>query len=72
MGYLPIDEMEEAEYDAVKDVTHPLPKAGANIASVPLETGSFAFLEPRDAHRPSVKVHSTASKKLIFKVPVAK
>ncbi len=70
MGYLPIDEVEVTEYDAEKDVSHPLPKAGANIALVPLETGSFAFLEPRDAHRPSAKLHAAASKKLIFKIPV--
>ena len=74
MGYLPIEKMENGEYDAVKDVTHPVPKAEAlgDIASVPLTVGMFAFLEPRDAHRPSVKLHSAAAKKLIFKVPVAK
>ena len=70
MGYLPIDEVEDAEYDAEKDVSHPVPKAGASVSEIALETGSFAFLEPRDAHRPSVKLHSDASKKLIFKIPV--
>ena len=60
----------DAEYDAEKDVSHPVPKAGANVSEIALETGSFAFLEPRDAHRPSVKLHSDASKKLIFKIPV--
>lgn len=70
MGYLPIDEVEDAAYDAEKDVSHPVPKAGANVSEIALETGSFAFLEPRDAHRPSVKLHSEASKKLIFKIPV--
>ena len=58
------------ENDAEKDVSHPVPKAGANVSEIALETGSFAFLEPRDAHRPSVKLHSDASKKLIFKIPV--
>ena len=70
MGYLPIDEVEDAAYDAEKDVSHPVPKAGASVSEISLETGSFAFLEPRDAHRPSVKLHSDASKKLIFKIPV--
>ena len=70
MGYLPVDQMEDAEYNEEKDISYPVPKAGANIASVPLETGCFAYLEPRDAHRPSVKLTSTASKKLIFKIPV--
>ena len=70
MGWLPIDQMEDAEYNEEKDISYPVPKAGANIAAVVLETGSFAYLEPRDAHRPAVKLTSTASKKLIFKIPV--
>ena len=40
MGYLPIDEVEDAEYDAEKDVSHPVPKAGANVSEIALETGS--------------------------------
>ena len=70
MGYLPIEEVEAAEYDAEKDVSHPVPKTGASVSEIALTTGCFAFLEPRDAHRPSVKLHSDASKKLIFKIPV--
>ncbi len=70
MGYLPIGEVEAAEYDAEKDVSHPVPKAGASVSEIALTTGCFAFLEPRDAHRPSVKLHTDASKKLIFKIPV--
>lgn len=70
MGYLPIEEVEDAEYDAEKDVSHPAPKSGASVSEIALTTGCFAFLEPRDAHRPSVKLHSDASKKLIFKIPV--
>ena len=70
MGYLPIEEVEAAEYDAEKDVSHPVPKAGASVSEIALTTGCVAFLEPRDAHRPSVKLHSDASKKLIFKIPV--
>lgn len=70
MGYLPIEQMEDSEYDAEKDVMHPAAKAGADVTEIKLNTGMFAFLEPRDAHRPSVKLHSEASKKLIFKIPV--
>lgn len=70
MGYLPVEEVEAAEYDAEKDVSHPTPKAGASVSEIALTTGCFAFLEPRDAHRPSVKLHADASKKLIFKIPV--
>ena len=70
MGYLPVEEVEAAEYDAEKDVSHPVPKAGASVSEIALTTGCFAFLEPRDAHRPSVKLHTDASKKLIFKIPV--
>lgn len=70
MGYLPIDMTEGGEYDAEKDVSHPQAKAGADITEIKLNTGMFAFLEPRDAHRPSVKLHSDTSKKLIFKIPV--
>ena len=58
------------EYNEEKDISYPVPKAGANIAGVPLETGSFAYLEPRDAHRPSVKLTTETAKKLIFKIPV--
>ena len=72
MGYLPLCEVEEAEYDEVKDVSHPSPRAGAKMSVVSLETGCFAFLEPRDAHRPSAKLHAEAAKKLIFKIPVVK
>ena len=71
MGYLHIDEMEAAEYNAEKDISYPVPKADADMTLIPLKTGHFAFLEPRDAHRPSAKLHATASKKLIFKIPVA-
>lgn len=70
MGYLPVEEVEAAEYDAEKDVSHPVPKAGASVSEIALTTGCFAFLEPRDAHRPSVRLHTDASKKLIFKIPV--
>lgn len=70
MGYLHIDEMEDAEYNEEKDISYPVPKADANMTLIPLKTGHFAFLEPRDAHRPSAKLNSTASKKLIFKIPV--
>lgn len=70
MGYLHIDEMEDAEYNEEKDISYPVPKADADMTLIPLKTGHFAFLEPRDAHRPSAKLHSTASKKLIFKIPV--
>ena len=72
MGYLPLCEVEEAEYDEVKDVSHPAPRAGAKMSVASLETGCFAFLEPRDAHRPSAKLHAEAAKKLIFKIPVVK
>ena len=72
MGYLPIDQVEVTEYDEVKDVSHPTPRAGANMSVAALETGCFAFLEPRDAHRPSAKLHADAAKKLIFKIPVVK
>lgn len=70
MGYLPIDALEVTEYDAEKDVSHPTPKVGTNIALVPLETGMVAFLDPKDEHRPSAKLRADASKKLIFKIPV--
>lgn len=70
MGWLPVDQMEEAEYNAEKDITYPVPKAGAHPSDVILETGSFAYLEPRDAHRPSVKLTADNAKKLIFKIPV--
>ena len=70
MGYLHIDEMEDAEYNEEKDISYPVPKADADMTLIPLKAGHFAFLEPRDAHRPSAKLHATASKKLIFKIPV--
>ena len=70
MGYLHIDEMEDAEYNEEKVLSYPVPKADADMPLIPLKTGHFAFLEPRDAHRPSAKLHATASKKLIFKIPV--
>lgn len=70
MGYLHIDEMENAEYNEEKDISYPVPKADADMTLIPLKVGHFAFLEPRDAHRPSAKLHATASKKLIFKIPV--
>ena len=70
MGWLPVDQMEDAEYNEEKDITYPAPKAGANPADVTLETGSFAYLEPRDAHRPCIKLTTDTAKKLIFKIPV--
>jgi len=70
MGWLPLDQMEDAEYNAEKDITYPAPKVGAHPADVTLETGSFAFLEPRDAHCPCIKLTADNAKKLIFKIPV--
>lgn len=70
MGWLPIDQMEDAEYNSEKDISYPVPKKDAVPSDVILETGSFAYLEPRDAHRPCVKLTADNAKKLIFKIPV--
>ena len=40
MGYLPIDEVEDAAYDAEKDVSHPVPKAGANVITANIRVKS--------------------------------
>lgn len=70
MGWLPLEEVEGTDYNAEKDISHPNALPDAQPGVVALVCGSFAYLEPRDAHRPGAKLESATAKKLIFKVPV--
>lgn len=66
----PLSQMEdEIEYKEEIDAGF-YKKATASFSRSYLSEGSFAILEPRDAHRPGMKWNSDNVKKMIFKIKV--